>query len=230
MYACQDDYALQWNHNERGGISNHRRLDCLLKGLFRRRSKKISKLHVTGLCEGNSPELQKFQNNFRIDFNFHLMISTRTTRTPAFWGYPPLPHGYPYTVWNCSIRCANMKWIRWVMLKIQSGHDSVHRRTDGRTDRRTDGQGDASIPPPFQLRWSGGIIMDCYIGNRMVCKKYINSRAMHLRCVHQLPRCEPPLFTYLKISNIKRTKSPSLTVSRHVLQLFLPNPNKPGVG
>ena len=48
---------------------------------------------------------------------------------------------------NCLIRCANMKWIRWVLLKIQSGHDSVHRRTDG--------QGDTSIPP-YQLRWSGG--------------------------------------------------------------------------
>ena len=93
--------------------------------------------------------------------------STRTTRTPAFWGYPPLPHDYPYhwvildpkskedkvkvtnlknspklqifefwnghymrhTFWSCLIRCANMKWIRWVLLKIQSGHDSVHRRT-----------------------------------------------------------------------------------------------------
>ena len=30
-----------------------RRLDCLLKLLFRRRSKKISKPRVTGLCEGN---------------------------------------------------------------------------------------------------------------------------------------------------------------------------------
>ena len=110
---------------------------------------------------------------------------TRTTRTPAFWGYPPPPHDYPFhwvildpkskgdkvkvtnlknspkfqifEFWNghytrhtflsCLIRCANMKWIRWVLLKIQSGHDSVHRRTDG--------QGDTSIPP-YQLRWSGG--------------------------------------------------------------------------
>ena len=48
-----------------------------------------------------------------------------------------------------------MKWIQWVLLKIQSGHDSVHRRTDGQTDGRTDGQGDTSIPL-FQLRWSGG--------------------------------------------------------------------------
>ena len=45
----------KWRHNERDGISNHQRLDCLLNHLFRRRSMKTSKLHVTGLCEGNSP-------------------------------------------------------------------------------------------------------------------------------------------------------------------------------
>ena len=32
-----------------------------------------------------------------------------------------------------------MKWIRWVLLMIQSGHNSVHRPTDG--------QGETSIPP-----------------------------------------------------------------------------------
>ena len=47
--------TLQWRHNECNGISNHRRLACLLNGLFGHRSKKISKLHVTGLCAGNSP-------------------------------------------------------------------------------------------------------------------------------------------------------------------------------
>ena len=41
-----------------------------------------------------------------------------------------------------------MKWIRWVLLMIQSGHNSVHRPTDG--------QGETSIPP-FQLRWSVGL-------------------------------------------------------------------------
>ena len=104
---------------------------------------------------------------------------TRTTRTPAFWGYSPQPHDYPFywvildpkseedkvkvtnlknspkfwnkhytrhTFWSCLIRCANMKWIRWVLLKIQSGHDSVHRRTDG--------QGETSIPPhSTSLKW-----------------------------------------------------------------------------
>ena len=45
---------LQWCDNERDGVSNHRCLDYLLNRLFRRRSKKTSKLRVTGLSEGNS--------------------------------------------------------------------------------------------------------------------------------------------------------------------------------
>ena len=57
------------------------------------------------------------------------------------------------TFCSCLIRCANMKWIWQVLLKIQSRHDSVHRRTD----RWTDGQGGTSITP-FQLPWNGGII------------------------------------------------------------------------
>ena len=46
-------WTLQWRHNEGDGISNHRRLDCLFNRLFRRISKKTSKLCVTGFCEGN---------------------------------------------------------------------------------------------------------------------------------------------------------------------------------
>ena len=37
------------------GVSNHRRLECLLNRFFRRRTKKSSKLRITGLCEGNPP-------------------------------------------------------------------------------------------------------------------------------------------------------------------------------
>ena len=47
--------TLQWRHNERDGVSNHQPHQCLLNRLFRRRSKKTSKLRVTGLCGGNSP-------------------------------------------------------------------------------------------------------------------------------------------------------------------------------
>ena len=53
-------YPLQWCHHERDGVSNHRRLDCLLTRLFRRRSKKTSNLRVTGLCEGNSTVTSEF--------------------------------------------------------------------------------------------------------------------------------------------------------------------------
>ena len=41
-------------HNGRDGVSNHQHRHCLLNRLFRLRSKKTSKLRVTGLCAGNS--------------------------------------------------------------------------------------------------------------------------------------------------------------------------------
>ena len=52
--------ALQWLRNERDGVSNHQPHHCLLNRLFRRRSKKTTKLHVTGLCVGNSPVIDEF--------------------------------------------------------------------------------------------------------------------------------------------------------------------------
>ena len=51
---------LLWRHNERDSVSNHQPQDCLLNRLFRCRSKKTSKLRVTGLCEGNSPVTGEF--------------------------------------------------------------------------------------------------------------------------------------------------------------------------
>ena len=52
--------TLQCRHNEHDGISNHQPYDCLLNRLFKRRSKKTSKLRVIGLCEGNSPMTDEF--------------------------------------------------------------------------------------------------------------------------------------------------------------------------
>ena len=45
---------------EMHGISNHWRLYCLPNRLFRHRSKKTSKLRVTGLCAGNSSVAGEF--------------------------------------------------------------------------------------------------------------------------------------------------------------------------
>ena len=52
--------TLQWCHNGRDGVSNHRRLESILNRLFRRKSKKTSKFRVTGFCEGNSPVTSEF--------------------------------------------------------------------------------------------------------------------------------------------------------------------------
>ena len=47
--------TLHWRHNDHDGVSNHQPHGCLLTRLLRGRSKKTSKLRVTGLCGGNSP-------------------------------------------------------------------------------------------------------------------------------------------------------------------------------
>ena len=52
--------TLQWSHNGRDGVSDYQPHDCLLNRLFRGRSKKTSKLRVTGLCAGNSPGTGEF--------------------------------------------------------------------------------------------------------------------------------------------------------------------------
>ena len=52
--------SLRWRHNDHAGVSNHQLHGCLLNRLFRRKSKKTSKLRVTGLCAGNSPGTGEF--------------------------------------------------------------------------------------------------------------------------------------------------------------------------
>ena len=84
-------FALQWRLNERDGVSNHRRLDCLLNRLFGRRSKKTSKLRVTGLCEGNPPVTGGFPSqrasnaeNFSIWWRHHVESLVGGGKGPFF--------------------------------------------------------------------------------------------------------------------------------------------------
>ena len=51
-------FTLRWRHNGHNGVSNHQPHGRLLNRLFR--SKKTSKLRVTGLCVGNSPGTGEF--------------------------------------------------------------------------------------------------------------------------------------------------------------------------
>ena len=58
--ALRTQISLRWRHNDHAGVSNHQPHDCLLNRLFRRKSKKTSKLRVTGLCAGNSTGTGEF--------------------------------------------------------------------------------------------------------------------------------------------------------------------------
>ena len=75
--------TLRWRHNGHDRGSNHQPHDCLLNHLYRRRSKKTSKLRVTGLCAGNSPGTGEFHaqmasnaENVSIWWRHHEKVST----------------------------------------------------------------------------------------------------------------------------------------------------------
>ena len=61
----QAPVTLQWCHNERDSVSNHRRLDCLSNHLFRHRSKKTSELRAIGFVRGTTPPVTR--NMFLFD-------------------------------------------------------------------------------------------------------------------------------------------------------------------
>ena len=74
--------SLQWRHNGHDSVSNHQPHDCLLNRLFRRRSKKASKLRVTGLCAGNSPgtgefpaQMASYAENVSIWWHHHVFLA-----------------------------------------------------------------------------------------------------------------------------------------------------------
>ena len=69
----------QWRLNGRDSVSNHQPHDCFLSHLFRHRSKKTSKLRVTGLCVGNSPGTGEFPHKWPVTrkmFPFDDVITT----------------------------------------------------------------------------------------------------------------------------------------------------------
>ena len=65
------------------GISNGQRLNCLLNRSFMCASKKTSKLHVTGLCDRNSPRTlmmsswNKHQNTFAFEIIYQHRMPSR---------------------------------------------------------------------------------------------------------------------------------------------------------
>ena len=58
--------TLPWRHNGHDSVSYHQPHHCLLNRLCGCRSKKTSKLRVTGLCAGNSPGPVNFPHKWPV--------------------------------------------------------------------------------------------------------------------------------------------------------------------
>ena len=101
--------ALQWRHNGRDSLSNHQPHDCLLNSLFKRRSKKTSKLRVTGLCAGNSP----------VTGEFPAQMASNAENVSIWWRH----HGIARCV-------AQMNQIDMIVISISSSILSWYFRVD----------------------------------------------------------------------------------------------------
>ena len=103
--------TLQWRHNEHNGASNNRRLDGLRNRFFRRRSKKASKLRVTGLCERNSP----------VTGDFPTQRASNAKNASIWWRHHKLYHSKriflsmtiavirPMACWSITFTCSRKK-------------------------------------------------------------------------------------------------------------------------
>ena len=89
-FESDRNIALEWRHDGLDSVSKHKPHDCLLNRLFRRRSKKTSKLRVTGLCEGNSPGPVNSPHEWSVTqemfpFDDVIMISGTGARSPPLY-------------------------------------------------------------------------------------------------------------------------------------------------
>ena len=91
---------LHWRLNNHDGVSNHQPHGCLLNRLFRRRSKKTSKLRVTGLCAGNSPGPVKKCGEFTGAGEFPAQRASNAENVSVSWRH----HGTRGRPWVSSLR------------------------------------------------------------------------------------------------------------------------------
>ena len=158
-------WSLQWRHNERDGVSNHQPHNCLINPLVRRKSKKASKLRVTGLCEGNSS----------VTGGFLAQRASNAENISIWWRYHDR---------NKSNFGISEYWTRW--------WQSIYWHTDvqgyGYLKSRTEGTG--LIPPPqvqvhiIPLQWrhdgcnsvSNHQPHDCFLNSLFRCRSKKTSK------------------------------------------------------
>ena len=95
--AAANAVTLLWRHNGRDDVSNHQPHECLLNRSSRRRSKKSSKLRVTGPCAGKSPETGDSSHKWRVtqkmfpfDGVIMKMINFGCSQLPNFFNHSSL--------------------------------------------------------------------------------------------------------------------------------------------
>ena len=99
----------RWRHNELDSVSDHQPHDCLLNRLFGRRSKKASKLRVSGLCAGNTPGTGEFS----------AQMASNAENVSIWWRHH-VTHEYPFPYkhrrrWNLpNENEVNRAWPRYV--------------------------------------------------------------------------------------------------------------------
>ena len=94
IIGIHESIPLLWRHNKRDVVQNHRHLDCLIKPLFRRRSKKVWELRVTGLCEGNPSVIDGFSSQMASNAeNVSILRRLRASpvdthhKVPVMWNF-----------------------------------------------------------------------------------------------------------------------------------------------
>ena len=146
--STNEKRALHWRHNDHDGVSNHQLHGCLLNRLFRRRSKKTSKLRVTGLCAGNSPgpvnsphkgpvtrKMFPFDDvimDRRYHGDIHSRMHTRISstrrcikkrngvRSPATWPWWLNKSLYKHSYWNIDIHSEMISSLINIVWRLKS--------------------------------------------------------------------------------------------------------------
>ena len=100
-------------HNGRDGVSNQQPHHCLLNRLFWRRSKKTSKLRVTGLCAGNS----------LVTCEFQAQMASNTENVSIWWRHHGLHIGPD--ILNIKFPKIMFNTVEGVLTRLPNGHTFV---------------------------------------------------------------------------------------------------------
>ena len=104
--------TLRWRHNGHDSVSNHQPCDCSVNRLFRRRSKKTSKLRVAGHCVGNSPGTGEFP----------AQMASNADNVSIWWRHHDITNSSNNeigTLWSCGKSRVNNLW-QWILNSISS--------------------------------------------------------------------------------------------------------------